>query len=126
MPKEGQFFLEVGYHLDVHQLQLPVSSVKRVAIATPEDTELGQWADELIEAAVPLPAIAPTLPQLWQIELTGQVFDPPSLDELLLELTAGAYGSVQRLKGIFELPDGHNGMAKTANHCLSRLQQIRG
>ncbi|MEM9809128.1 MAG: GTP-binding protein, partial [Cyanobacteria bacterium P01_D01_bin.56] len=28
------------------------------------------------------------------------------LDEVLIELTGGAYGQVMRLKGIFELPDG--------------------
>lgn len=106
LPHQGQFFLEVGYHLDLHQLQIPMSSVQRVAIATPADIELIQWADCVVEAPVPLPAIAPTLPDLWQVELTGQVFDPPSLDELLLELTQGAYGQVQRLKGILELPDG--------------------
>lgn len=106
LPNQGQFFLEVGYHLDIQQLQVPLSTVKRVAIATPEETEFCHWADEVIEPAVPLPAIAPPLPELWQVELTGQVFDPPSLDTVLLELTEGAYGQVQRLKGIFELPDG--------------------
>ncbi|MFN4278997.1 GTP-binding protein [Thermosynechococcus sp.] len=106
LPPQGQFFLEVGYHLDIHCLQIPLPRVKRVAIATPEETEFCHWADEVVEPAVPLPAIAPGLPDLWQIELSDQVFDPPSLDEVLLELTEGAYGQVQRLKGIFELPDG--------------------
>ena len=46
------------------------------------------------------------LPTIWRSPLTGQVFDPPSLDEVLIELTGGAYGRVMRLKGIFELPDG--------------------
>jgi hypothetical protein len=34
------------------------------------------------------------------------VFDPPSLDALLIELTGGAYGQVCRMKGIFEMPNG--------------------
>jgi hypothetical protein len=46
------------------------------------------------------------LPEIWCTPLTGQVFDPPSLDDLLIELTGGAYGQVCRMKGIFELPDG--------------------
>ncbi|MFN4066402.1 MAG: GTP-binding protein [Thermosynechococcus sp.] len=120
LPNQGQFFLEVGYHLDIQQLQIPLSTVKRVAIATPQETEFCHWADEVIEPAVPLPAIAPTLPELWQVELTGQVFDPPSLDAVLLELTEGAYGQVQRLKGIFELPDGQ---AFAVDFCLG-LEEI--
>jgi len=43
---------------------------------------------------------------MWQAPLTGQVFDPPSLDTFWQELTQGAYGRVQRAKGIFELADG--------------------
>ncbi len=42
----------------------------------------------------------------WRSTLTKSVFDPASLDTTWQELTAGAYGPVQRAKGIFELVDG--------------------
>ena len=42
----------------------------------------------------------------WRMPLTGQVFDPPSLEVLLAEITGGAYGPAIRLKGVFGLPDG--------------------
>jgi len=70
------------------------------------ESEWHDWADEVVPGnniAIPQPD---RLPSLWRAPLTGQVFDPPSLDELLIELTGGAYGHVMRLKGIFELPDG--------------------
>jgi len=38
--------------------------------------------------------------------LSGQVFDPPSLDTFWQELIQGAYGKVHRAKGIFELAEG--------------------
>jgi len=108
LPKEVVVFLEIGFHLD---LQLPVLSAlsyHRVAVLPPgcPQSEWHEWADEIIPGnaiAAPDPA---NLPQLWCTALTGQVFDPPSLDEVLIEITEGAYGNVHRLKGIFELPDG--------------------
>ena len=61
---------------------------------------------------------------MWQAPLTGQVFDPPSLDTFWQELTQGAYGRVQRAKGIFELADGQafhfDFVGSPARHSLYR------
>jgi len=101
-------FLEIGHHLDLCAPLLANLSCHRLVVLPPDSpqSEWHEWADELVpgnEITVPDPA---NLPQLWCTTLTGQVFDPPSLDEVLIEITEGAYGKVHRLKGIFELPDG--------------------
>lgn len=38
--------------------------------------------------------------------MTGQVFDPASLNVFWFELAEGAYGKLYRAKGIFDLADG--------------------
>jgi len=89
LPKEVVVFLEIGFHLD---LQLPVLSAlsyHRVAVLPPgcPQSEWHEWADEIIPGnaiAAPDPA---NLPQLWCTALTGQVFDPPSLDNAVLTVT---------------------------------------
>ncbi len=77
-----------------------------MALVADDDADSGWslWADQVVRgnsSPVKLPAV-----QMWQAPLTGQVFDPPSLDTFWQELTQGAYGKVQRAKGIFELADG--------------------
>ncbi|MGP1385892.1 MAG: hypothetical protein ACTS2F_20200 [Thainema sp.] len=64
------------------------------------------WADQVMTGNAIAVADEAHLPEIWRTSLTGQVFDPPSLDELFIELTGGAYGHVHRVKGVFELPDG--------------------
>lgn len=108
LPAETVIFLEIGFHLDLNIPSLSTLSYHRVAVLPPDSppSEWQGWADEIIPGnaiAAPDPA---NLPQLWCTSLTGQVFDAPSLDEALIEITKGAYGNVHRLKGIFELPDG--------------------
>ncbi|MEB3224413.1 MAG: GTP-binding protein [Synechococcus sp.] len=61
------------------------------------------WADQIIEVPMPLPS--PEI-QVWRSPLRGQVFDPASLNIFWDELTAGAYGNIQRAKGIVEIVDG--------------------
>lgn len=61
------------------------------------------WADQIIEVAMPLP---PQELQVWRSPLRGQVFDPASLNIFWEELVAGAYGTIQRAKGIIEIFDG--------------------
>ena len=63
-------------------------------------------ADEVIFGNDITMSAPDNLQELWRSPLTGRVFDAPSLDEILIELTGDAYGQVQRVKGIFELPDG--------------------
>ncbi len=45
-------------------------------------------------------------PQIIRSILTGQVIDGASLETFWYELTHGAYGKVQKAKGIFTLVDG--------------------
>jgi hypothetical protein len=108
LPDRAQVYLELGFHLDLASPFLASLPCHRVAVLPPGLTESDwhDWADEVIpgnDITVPAPD---NLPELWRSPLTGQVFDPPSLDEMLIELTGGAYGNVHRVKGIFELPDG--------------------
>ncbi|NEO88052.1 MAG: GTP-binding protein [Spirulina sp. SIO3F2] len=108
LPEQARVYLELGFHLDLTAPILASLPCHRVAIVPPElaASEWHDWADEvIIGSEITLPT-SDELPELWRSPLTGRVFDPASLDEIILELTGGAYGSVQRLKGIFELPDG--------------------
>ncbi|MEM8610726.1 MAG: GTP-binding protein [Cyanobacteria bacterium P01_H01_bin.105] len=102
----GQIYVELGFHIDL--AMLPGLPCRRVAVVPPDlaESEWHTWADEVVTGNnIEIPQ-AGRLPSLWRAPLTGQVFDPPSLDEFLIELTGGAYGQIIRLKGIFELPDG--------------------
>ena len=44
--------------------------------------------------------------QVWQLSLFQTVLDPASLDIFWAEITAGAYGKVDRVDGLFNLADG--------------------
>lgn len=108
---ETIIFLEIGFHLDLQIPFLSDFSCHRVAVLPPDQqrtecSEWHEWADELIPGNAIVAPDPDYLPQLWRTPLMGQVFDPPSLDEGLIEIHKGAYGNVHRLKGIFELPDG--------------------
>ena len=113
LPDRALVFLELGCHRDPQQLHstapfLASLPCRRVAVLPPDlqKSDWYDWAEEVVpgnKIAVPTPD---NLPEEWRSALTGQVFDAPSLDEILIELTEGAYGEVQRVKGIFELPDG--------------------
>jgi hypothetical protein len=108
LPDQALVYLELGFHLDLTAPLLASLPCHRVAVlpAGLQTSEWHDWADEVIvgnDIAVSAPD---NLPELWRSPLTGRVFDAPSLDEILIELTGSAYGQVQRVKGIFELPDG--------------------
>lgn len=113
LPEEAVVYLELGFHVDLHTPLLAALPCHRVAVlpVNAPASDWQNWADEIIpgHAAVCENLVVPSAshsPQLWHTALTGHVFDPASLDEVLLELTEGAYGEVHRLKGIFEIPDG--------------------
>ncbi|NJN73543.1 MAG: GTP-binding protein [Limnothrix sp. RL_2_0] len=61
------------------------------------------WADDIIEVAMPLPS---RNLEIWRSPTRGQVFDPDSLNIFWEELTGGAYGDIQRAKGVVEIVDG--------------------
>ncbi|MGF1604033.1 MAG: GTP-binding protein [Thermosynechococcaceae cyanobacterium] len=108
LPDEAVVYLELGFHLNLDSPFLSALPCRQVAVLPPhlQDSEWHQWADEIClgnDIAIP-DAAKP--PELWHTPLQGQVFDPPSLEVVLTELTGGAYGKVHRLKGIFEMPDG--------------------
>jgi hypothetical protein len=108
LPEQATVYLEWGFHLDLGVPFLVELPWERVAVLPPglAESDWHGWADRVIPGnAVAAPANG-CLPEIWCTSLTGQVFDPPSLDDLLIELTGGAYGQVCRMKGIFELPDG--------------------
>ncbi|MDG2990687.1 GTP-binding protein [Candidatus Synechococcus calcipolaris G9] len=111
LPDQAQVYLEVGFHLNLETPFFTTLPCHRVAVLPPslEQSEWHHWADDVIpgnDIGVPDLGQSQQLPELWRSLLTGQVLDPPSLDEILIELTGGAYGQIMRLKGIFELPDG--------------------
>ncbi|TVQ52565.1 MAG: GTP-binding protein [Spirulina sp. DLM2.Bin59] len=101
-------YLELGFHVDLAALpSFPeVVPCSRIAILPPGValSEWHSWADDLVVGMGPM---VPQLPnQVQKSSLTGEVFDPASLDVVWHELTHGAYGRVQRAKGLFNLADG--------------------
>lgn len=107
-------FVELGFQIDPSTLSLPrVAACRRVAVLPPAatQTEWHDWAEEVVVGGmgVSLPAVVSSEAQvldLWRSPLTGQVFDPASLDTAWFELTHGAYGKVLRAKGLFDVADG--------------------
>jgi Cobalamin synthesis protein cobW C-terminal domain len=102
-------YIEVGFHLSLETADLILAglNVHKIAIVIPDsaDTEWHHWADTVKIGQ----ALFSTTPQdLWRSNLTSQVLDPASLDVLWYELINGAYGSVQRAKGIYDLSDGRS------------------
>lgn len=103
-------YLELGFHIDLTSLILPdqVADCRRVAVLPPETrhTEWHDWADSIVSGA----EVQFTLqhPHLWRSALSGQVLDPASLNTFWYELTNGAYGTIQRAKGIFDVADGRS------------------
>ena len=114
LPETATVYIELGFHLDLNSPFFAALPCRRVAVVPPDLTQSiwHDWADEVIPGNPALPetnwpaALLEKPPQLWRSALMGQVFDPPSLDAIWAELTGGAYGAVQRAKGIFEMPDG--------------------
>jgi hypothetical protein len=110
LPEQATVYFEWGFHLDLGSSFLAGLGCERVAVLPPDlaESDWHTWADRIVPGnAVTAPPNG-HLPEIWCTPLNGQVFDPPSLDSLLIELTGGAYGQVHRMKGIFELPDGRS------------------
>jgi G3E family GTPase len=99
-------YFELGFQLEADVPLLEGRPHRRVALVAEENRDAGWqlWADEVIRgnpSTLNLHAA-----QVWRAPLSGQVFDPPSLDTFWQELIQGAYGEVHRAKGIFELAEG--------------------
>lgn len=100
--------VEVGFHLNPVQIQQIFGDFECHWVSlTPDlakDSESYLWADELIPGQAMLSTLRD--PQIWRAPLTGQVWDPASLEIFWDELCLGAYGEIYRVKGIFEMPEG--------------------
>ncbi|QKD83113.1 GTP-binding protein [Thermoleptolyngbya sichuanensis A183] len=107
-------FVELGFQIDPSTLSLPrVAACRRVAVLPPAatQTEWHDWAEEVVVGGMGVSLLAMVSSEaqvldLWRSPLTGQVFDPASLDTVWFELTHGAYGKVLRAKGLFDVADG--------------------
>lgn len=108
LPDGARVYIELGFHLNLASPFLSTMPCRHVAVLPPnlQHSDWHAWADEVVPGNDITSPVGAKFPELWRTQLTGQVFDPPSLDEILIELTEGAYGKVHRTKGIFEMPDG--------------------
>ncbi|MGQ9867007.1 MAG: GTP-binding protein [Pseudanabaenaceae cyanobacterium] len=104
----GTLWVEVGFHQKLAAVTAHWAKhqpERRAWVAAGVDpTPWQEWGATIYTVPTPLPPL--TRPQAWRVPLAGQVLDPPSLHTFWQELTAGAYGTVIRAKGICELPDG--------------------
>lgn len=107
---ECPVYVELGFHIDLMSLILPdkMADCRRVAVLPPgtRQTEWHGWGDLVVTGVET--GIALQQPHLWRSALTGQVFDPASLNTFWYELTHRAYGNVGRVKGIFDVADGRS------------------
>jgi hypothetical protein len=128
-------YVELGFHIDLTSLILPdqMADCQRVAVLPPgtRHTEWHGWADVVVAGVEP--GVALSQPHLWRSVLSGQVLDPASLNTFWYELTNGAYGTVQRAKGIFDVADGRSlyfnfvaGLAETTYLELNLPRWLKG
>jgi hypothetical protein len=126
--------IEIGFQLDLAMVTplLDALAAERVAIL-PSQAERTAWHDwaQRVEVGVDLPAIPlwggfanADQAQLWRAALTGRVFELASLEMFWFELTAGAYGQVDRVKGIFDLSDGLQSHFDFVQGLPSRSSQV--
>lgn len=108
LPDNAIVYVELGFHMDLRSPFFDALPCHRIAVLPPQFplSDWHDWADEVVVGNDMVIPQSTNPPELWRTALTGQIFDPPSLDEILIELTGGAYGTVHRMKGIFEMPDG--------------------
>ncbi|WP_416671283.1 GTP-binding protein [Egbenema bharatensis] len=103
-------YLELGFHIDLSSLILPdpMTDCRRVAVLPPgsRDTDWHGWADEIVTGAETHFTLQQ--PHFWHSALSGEVLDPASLNTFWYELINGAYGTIQRAKGIFDVADGRS------------------
>lgn len=103
-------YVELGFHIDLTSLILPdqMADCRRVVVlpSGTQRTEWHGWADLVVTGVEP--GVALSQPHLWRSVLSGQVLDLASLNTFWYELTHGAYGTVQRAKGIFDVADGRS------------------
>ena len=86
-------------------LQSEGFSCQRIAFVSDQmaNSPWHAWANEVVEVDMPLPS---RNLEVWRSPMGGQVSDPESLNIFWEELTQGAYGDIQRAKGVVEIVDG--------------------
>ena len=108
-PIQDTLYLELGFLIDPASLVLPLdeSLCQRVVIISPgtNHREWQDWADAIVPGS-PISGYQDQQFQISRSVLTGQVIDLSSLETFWYELSHGAYGYVQRAKGIFTPVDG--------------------
>jgi Cobalamin synthesis protein cobW C-terminal domain len=101
-------YLEISFHLQLASIEdlLQDLPCERIAVVPPgyQKTDWQSWAGQIATGVASYDQLNPT--QFWRSPLTGEVLDPASVSTLWYELSRGAYGAVQRAKGIFDLADG--------------------
>lgn len=128
-------YLELGFHVDLMSLILPdkMADYRRVAVVPAGICypEWHDWANVIVTGAEANFTLQH--PQVWRSALSGQVLDPASLNTFWYELTNGAYGTVQRAKGVFDIADGRSlyfdfvtGLAQTPYLELSLPRWLNG
>lgn len=108
LPSGATVYIELGHQLDLAALSIDGLATERIAILAPEaaKTEWHTWADTIEIGASILPNRQ--YRQLWRAAVTRQVIDLNSLEAFWYELTQGAYGAIDRAKGIFDIVEGHS------------------
>jgi hypothetical protein len=105
MSELALLYVECGYPIEVQSLPLPEDlPIRRIVVLPPEAPmeNWETWADEVVVGSSA--PIAP--PELWRLKLSGQILETASLEIFWQELSWGAYGTVDRAKGIFEVSEG--------------------
>ncbi|MEB3180787.1 MAG: GTP-binding protein [Nostocaceae cyanobacterium] len=101
-------YIELGFYLELSAINQILDDLpyRAIAVLPPhlENSEWHAWTQEIIPGIDAKIELAQT--RLWRAPATGQVLDEDSLQEFWYELTHGAYGSVARAKGIFDVADG--------------------
>ncbi|GAA6618686.1 GTP-binding protein [Scytonema sp. NUACC26] len=103
-------YMEVGFYLELSTVEKILNNLpySKVAVLPPnlKDSEWYSWASEIVAGVSASKNLSKA--QLWRVSNTGQVFDENSLEEFWYEMTHGAYGTVVRAKGIFDVADGRS------------------
>lgn len=53
---------------------------------------------------------------MWSLDLYQRVMDPASVEIFWSEITAGAYGEVDRIEAVFNFADGHGVAFRFVDH----------
>ncbi|TAD79386.1 MAG: hypothetical protein EA001_04455 [Oscillatoriales cyanobacterium] len=100
-------YLELGFYLDVGLMPPLLNELdcRRVVVAALAQAAPWQnWATEWVSGRASRVDCANA--DLWRGNLPGQVLDASSLDTAWLEIVSGAYGRVDRAKGLLPIAEG--------------------